>query len=186
MKAVGKLYFSEIIRCWYDPEGTALYVYSGRYVRYDYISEMSWMGLKSDPTPERLASVVGYFAPKIVAGPPKGAVPLIIYPSAAVTMYTVNSTNVKAVGYDAENRTLYIQFTSRGEPIYSYENVPASMWEALQTADSKGSWVHWFLVINEGEFPYRRNPPVTVVYDGPAFNPGTKHPKGYMVDEDWR
>lgn len=186
MKLIGRLYFSEIIRCWYDKEHTALYVYGGKYVRYDYISELVWLGLKNNPSPDYLKQITNGITPSIVASVPKNLEELFIYPSNSVEMYSVDSSNVKAVGYDADNSILYVQFLSKGNPVYSYDNVPLSMWQALQAADSKGSWVHWFMVINEGEFPYRRNPTANLIYTGESLaNAGTAHPNGYMVDADW-
>lgn len=186
MKLVGKLYFSDIIRCWYDLKNQSLYIYGGKYVRYDYISELVWYGLKSNPTTDYLKQITNGLTPAIVAQVPKKLEELIIYPDNSIDMYLVNSSNVKAVGYDQENQKLYIQFLSKGNPVYEYSNVPLSLWQALQSVDSKGSWVHWFLVVNDSEFPYRKNPVANLVYTGESLpNSGTPHEKGYMVDETW-
>lgn len=185
MKKVGRLYFSEIVRCWYDAEHTALYVYGGKYVRYDYISELVWFGLQNNPSTEYLKQITNGITPAVVASVPKGLPMLLIYPNDSVDMFEVNSSNVKAIGYDEEKQIMYVQFLSKGNPVYEYLNVPLSYWQAVQTVESVGSWVHWFLVINDGEFPYRKNPTANLVYTGQTIGNGVAHPNGYMVDSDW-
>ena len=53
-----------------------------------------------------------------------------------MNMIPVNSSNLSAVGYDGS--TLRISFHSGG--VYDYYNVPASVYEDLMNAPSKGKY----------------------------------------------
>ncbi len=53
-------------------------------------------------------------------------------------MIPVSSSDISSIGY--ENGTLYIQFHSGG--MYSYDNVPVSVYQNLMTAPSKGRYFH--------------------------------------------
>jgi hypothetical protein len=50
----------------------------------------------------------------------------------------VQSTNLRAVGYDPESHTLEIHFRSGG--IYRYRGVPQSAFDGLLAATSKGRY----------------------------------------------
>ena len=52
----------------------------------------------------------------------------------------VSSSNISSIGYDPESRTLEIEFHSGG--IYQYFNVPESIYNALMSASSHGSYFH--------------------------------------------
>ena len=49
----------------------------------------------------------------------------------------VESSAVKAVGYDANSQTLFVQLTSSDE-VYAYEKVPADVYSEFLKAPSKG------------------------------------------------
>lgn len=53
-------------------------------------------------------------------------------------MISVHSSNLCAVGYERNNSTLYIQFTSGH--LYAYYNVPLSVYEGLMNAPSHGQF----------------------------------------------
>ena len=53
---------------------------------------------------------------------------------------SVSSSNIRSIGYDTESRTLEIEFHSGG--IYQYFNVPESVYNALMSASSHGSYFH--------------------------------------------
>ena len=55
-------------------------------------------------------------------------------------MQYVDSSNVEAVGYDAEQYALYVQFLSGAT--YVYEGVEEEVFEELLEADSKGKFVN--------------------------------------------
>lgn len=101
-------------------------------------------------------------------------------PVRGVEMYAVNSSNVKSVGYDQQLHLLYVEYQS-GD-IYEYQNVPEEYWDALCKADSKGSWIHWFIKINAGDYPYKKVPGANLVPSTkPIDNTGSPHENGYMT-----
>jgi hypothetical protein len=55
-------------------------------------------------------------------------------------MQLVESSNIWQIGYDAENKTLYIKFNKGG--LYSYEDVPVDVWEAFDSSSSKGQFFY--------------------------------------------
>ena len=52
----------------------------------------------------------------------------------------VRSSNLAAVGYDAESRTLEIEFLDSG--VYQYFDVPPSIHDGLMGAPSHGKFFH--------------------------------------------
>ena len=55
-------------------------------------------------------------------------------------MQPVSSSNISAVGYDAESQTVYIQFMNGST--YAYKGVPEHEFENLRTAPSVGSYLN--------------------------------------------
>jgi len=55
-------------------------------------------------------------------------------------MHPVSSSNVAAIGYDAENSTVYVQFLNG--TTYAYKGVPEHEFENLRTAPSVGSYLN--------------------------------------------
>lgn len=55
-------------------------------------------------------------------------------------MQSVSSSNISAVGYDAESQTVYIQFMNGST--YAYKGVPEHEFENLRTAPSVGSYLN--------------------------------------------
>jgi hypothetical protein len=53
-------------------------------------------------------------------------------------MEFVDSSSIEAVGYDADEREIYIQFLDGGT--YVYSDVDEATYEELRTADSIGSY----------------------------------------------
>lgn len=49
-----------------------------------------------------------------------------------------NSSQIKGIGYDADSKTLAIQF-NKGAAAYHYTDVPQEAYDALLAAESKGS-----------------------------------------------
>jgi len=58
----------------------------------------------------------------------------------AMDRISVQSGNIRSVGYDAASSTLEIEFKSRS--IYQYLNVPESEFENLMNATSKGRYLN--------------------------------------------
>lgn len=50
----------------------------------------------------------------------------------------VSSSNLKAIGYDPQTRTLEVEFLNGG--LYSYSGVPSSVHSGLMSAASHGSY----------------------------------------------
>ncbi|MEW5803885.1 MAG: KTSC domain-containing protein [bacterium] len=53
---------------------------------------------------------------------------------------SVSSSNILSVGYDRETSILEVKFHSGH--LYQYVNVPESVYHALMSASSKGSYLH--------------------------------------------
>ena len=64
----------------------------------------------------------------------------------------VSSSNLKAVGYDSESKTLQIEFLSGG--LYEYYNVPESIYNGLMSASSHGSYFDKY--IKKGGYNYKK------------------------------
>lgn len=60
-----------------------------------------------------------------------------------IKMIDVESSNVKSVGYDEENKNIHIELIS-GE-CYMYKNVPKKVFEDLLLAASIGSYINRYL-----------------------------------------
>jgi hypothetical protein len=63
----------------------------------------------------------------------------------------VSSSNLKAVGYDAETKTLQIEFLNGG--LYEYYKVPENIYKGLMAASSHGSYFDQH--IKKGGYRYR-------------------------------
>ena len=55
-----------------------------------------------------------------------------------VTMFSVQSSTILSIGYDAENKALHILFNGGHE--YLYRDVPASLWDEFREAPSAGKF----------------------------------------------
>ena len=53
---------------------------------------------------------------------------------------SVSSSNISAIGYDADARVLEIEFTTGA--VYQYSGVPLGEHEGFMNADSKGKYLH--------------------------------------------
>lgn len=52
----------------------------------------------------------------------------------------VSSSNISAIGYDADNQVLEVEFINGA--VYSYSGVPSGEYESFMGADSKGKYLH--------------------------------------------
>jgi hypothetical protein len=50
------------------------------------------------------------------------------------------SSNIQSIGYEAETRTLEVEFHTGG--VYQYSGVPETVYQGLMRASSKGSYFH--------------------------------------------
>ena len=67
----------------------------------------------------------------------------------SMNMTPVISSDISSVGY--ENGTLYIRFNSGG--MYSYSDVPYSVYQGLMSASSQGKYFHAYI---KGHYSYSR------------------------------
>ena len=66
-------------------------------------------------------------------------------------MQAVSSSNVTAIGYDANDQTVYVQFLNGST--YAYVGVPEHEFENLRTASSVGSYLNRNY---KNVYPYQR------------------------------
>lgn len=66
-------------------------------------------------------------------------------------MHPVSSSNVAAVGYDADSQMVYVQFLNGST--YAYKGVPEHEFENLRTAPSVGSYLNRYY---KNVYPYER------------------------------
>ncbi|MBU3226791.1 KTSC domain-containing protein [Clostridium algidicarnis] len=63
----------------------------------------------------------------------------------------VSSSNVYSIGYDANTKTLEVQFNNGS--IYQYYDVPQSIYSGLMSASSHGSYLHAHV---KGVYQYKK------------------------------
>jgi hypothetical protein len=66
-------------------------------------------------------------------------------------MQPVSSSNIAALGYDADNQMVYVQFLNNST--YVYKGVPEHEYENLRTAASVGSYLNRNF---KNVYPYER------------------------------
>lgn len=66
-------------------------------------------------------------------------------------MQPVSSSSIAAIGYDADNQTVYVQFLNG--TTYAYKGVPENEFENLRTAPSVGAYLNRNY---KNVFPYER------------------------------
>lgn len=52
----------------------------------------------------------------------------------------VSSSTISAIGHDADNQVLEVEFTNGA--VYSYSGVPSDEYEGFMNADSKGKYLN--------------------------------------------
>lgn len=57
--------------------------------------------------------------------------------------YSVASSNIASIGYDAPSQTLEVEF--QGGAIYQYYGVPENMYDQLMQAGSKGRFLNMYI-----------------------------------------
>lgn len=67
-----------------------------------------------------------------------------------ISRIRVKSSNVFAIGYDINSKTLQVEF-KKGHTIYEYYDVPSYIYEAFMRAESKGGFMS-----NLGKYKYRK------------------------------
>jgi hypothetical protein len=60
-------------------------------------------------------------------------------PQISADLQPIDSSAIKALGYDEASQTLFVQMLSTME-VYTYQNVPGDVYQALMDSESKGSF----------------------------------------------
>lgn len=68
-----------------------------------------------------------------------------------IPMQSVSSSNIAAVGYDVDSKTLRVRFNSG--PTYDYRGVPERLYHELVGAESVGQFFHQNIRL---DFPYSK------------------------------
>lgn len=92
-----------------------------------------------------------------------------------VEMYLVNSSNIYAVGYD--DGEMYVEFLDGS--VYRYDDVPLDIWKGMLLVNSKGSYLHWRIKINDYDYEDVTGE-IAVTYRTDIPNEGEAHKDGYM------
>lgn len=166
---------------YYDSANEVMYVINDSTIyKYKGITLSVWTVISSGDK-DFFESVMMATPYTIVSKVPKGGVEMYHYtlPVPSVIMYSVNSSNVAYAGYDKEKKRLYVEFLT-GD-VYEYYDVEEEIWNGLQRADSKGSYIHWFVVISD--YRYDKVSGYELDYTGDVMRPnsGTPHSSGYMT-----
>jgi len=78
-----------------------------------------------------------------------------------IQLTPVKSSQIAAIGYDANSQTLAIRFKVKGDapgPVYRYANFTAEDWAEFQAAESVGSHFYRHIKPRADRFPYTRIP----------------------------
>lgn len=70
----------------------------------------------------------------------------------SIQMQAVESSQIKAIGYDAESKTLAIEFKGGGE--YRYANVEPELYQDMMASPSVGSFFYKNIKANKEKYPY--------------------------------
>jgi hypothetical protein len=74
-------------------------------------------------------------------------------------MDSIESSQIDAIGYDAETQTLAIQFKAKGAApgsLYHYSNVDAALFAEFSSAESIGSFFYKNIKPFKDKYPYAR------------------------------
>lgn len=79
-----------------------------------------------------------------------------------ITMDSVESSQIEAIGFDAESQTLAVQFKGKGDKpggLYHYSNFTAEDWLAFCSAESIGSFFYKNIKPAKEKYPYAKIEP---------------------------
>jgi hypothetical protein len=77
-------------------------------------------------------------------------------PQQLITMDSVESSQIAAIGYDEATQTLAIQFKGGTRATYHYANVPSEEFAAFRDAESVGSYFYRNIKPFPDKYPYTR------------------------------
>lgn len=174
-----KLRLAAVTQLFYNSGTETLYVDNrGTIYRYNDIPLSAWLLIKGGDV-DFFNTMTAAFPYKIVSGLPKAKLDSYMLPAPSVVLWLVDSSNVKYVGYDSDSNKLYVQFMN-GDT-YVYYDVEPEIWNGLRQADSKGSFLHWFIKVNN--YRYEKIGGFGLDYSTNYLTPnsGTAHPEGYLT-----
>ena len=176
-----RLVFAKVPELYYDAQGENLYVVDtdNHIYKYADITYSTW-GVIIGGDWEFFDTITEVMPYKTVYNLPKTKhLETYTLPQPSVTMYKVKSSNLEYVGYDEQDNSLYVQFLN-GD-IYKYYNVEQEIWDGFIQADSKGSYLNWFVKING--YQYEKIGGFMLDWSGKLLQPntGSPHPNGYMT-----
>lgn len=67
-------------------------------------------------------------------------------------MNAVESSNIEAIGYNAHNQILQVNFKNKKS--YCYQGVPPELWDEFQKAESKGGFLTFRIKNKYKHFEY--------------------------------
>lgn len=67
------------------------------------------------------------------------------------TMKDVVSSNIRQIGFDSKKRDLFVRFNNGA--LYVYRNVPPVIYEGMEKADSKGTYLNQTI---KNHYPYEK------------------------------
>lgn len=175
-----RLILSASPELWYDSDKENLYVIDNNTVyKYADIPVSAWYIIKGGDLGffDQITEVMPY---RVVPNIPKTKqLDYFKLPAPSVVMWKVDSSNIKYVGYDSEQMKLYVMF--QDDSVYEYSGVEPEIWNGIKNADSKGSYLHWFVKVNQ--YPYQRIGGFLLDYSDNYLSPntGTPHPDGYLT-----
>lgn len=75
-----------------------------------------------------------------------------------IEMLPVDSSQIAAIGHNADNSTLAIQFKGRNGPgsVYHYQNVDAEAFEQFAASESIGSHFYKHIKPHADKFPFQK------------------------------
>lgn len=79
-----------------------------------------------------------------------------------ITLDSVESSQIEAIGYEADTQTLAIQFKGKSDKpgsVYHYANFTAEDWQAFREAESIGSHFYKHIKPFSDKYPYVRIEP---------------------------
>ena len=85
-----------------------------------------------------------------------------VKPVPKIKMTPIESSHLKAYGYDPDTRTLAIRFAGKGDapgPTWHYSDVGAAMWAAFCDTDSKGAFFQRMIRAQPEKHPGRKVEP---------------------------
>lgn len=142
--------------------------------------QCSWLEFINLMSDNRLLEDLLKRPTQIVTRVPKGAQITSINDQNVIVLYKVNSSNIDLIGYDQANQELYIKFLN-SNIFYQYHNVTPDIWDGFKAADSKGSFTHWWIKVNEDTYPFDKLSTLNYIIRPTDFNPGSEHPNGYLA-----